>query len=168
MGIKAQMKIQQMAFMVIALFFFFALVGIFVLGFSFNSLNKKALAFEKEETISSIDVIASMPELSCSSKESFCIDEDKLKVMTLQKKEDYKDFWPVSSIKVYKVFPKQSSVIKCPAQDCNYSEVYSNDQKNTREYSSFISLCKTLKQNNYAYKRCEIAKLVLGVKSNEE
>jgi len=41
---KAQMKIQQMAFMLIAVMIFFALVGLLILTIGFSGLKEKATA----------------------------------------------------------------------------------------------------------------------------
>ena len=167
MAMRGQMKIQQMAFMVMALFFFFVLVGLFVLGFSLKNIDKTALELERGEALGSLKTISSMSELSCGSRRSFCIDEDRAIVMSRSSfREKYSDFWPVSSIKVYRVYPK-SRPVKCPAANCNYYEIFDNGQKNKREYSTFVLLCKMKSSGRYVYEDCSIGKLVVGVRSNE-
>lgn len=164
---KGQMKIQQMAFMILAVFLFFILVGLFFLNVSFRDLNKGAEQLYKDQAISSLEVIANMPELSYDSRESLTLDEDKLRIMSGNFSSAYEGFWPVASVKAYKVYPKIDKMIKCPALNCNYYEVYDSGQTSVKEYSTYVSICRKVKDVGYVYDRCEIGKLVVGVIVNE-
>jgi len=144
-----QMKIQQMAFMIIAVFFFFVLVGLFLLNVSFKDLKKNAGQLYQDQAISSLGVIADMPELNFNSQESLTLDEDKLNIMSGNFGASYDGFWPVASVKVYKVYPRFKKIIKCPAQNCNYFDVYDNGQKDIREYSTYVSICKKIGKDGY-------------------
>ncbi len=157
---KAQFKIQQMAFMILAVFLFFILIGLGFLSFQTKSLQGNYQQLQMDQAISSLQVLTDMPELSCGY---LCLDEDKLRVMS-RKSEQYAQFWPVASIKVYKVYPAFDSLIKCPTANCNYFEIYDSNQQNTQEYSTYISLCKRVKEQDNIYDKCEIGKLVVGVK----
>jgi len=163
MELKGQMKIQQMAFMIMAVFFFFILVGLFFLGISFRGVGESAQQLQKEQAISSLEVIADMPELNYDSGASMTLDEDKLRIMSGNFSEAYGDFWPVASIRVYKIFPKPESFLKCPSLNCNYFEVYDSGQGDVQEYSTYVSICKKVRESGYTYDRCEAGKLVLGV-----
>ncbi len=162
---RAQMKIQQMAFMIMAVFFFFILVGLFFLGISFRGVGESAQQLQKEQVLSSLEVIADMPELNYESGASMTLDEDKLRIMSGNFSEAYGDFWPVASIKVYKVYPRPDNFVKCPALDCNYFEIYDDGQKSVQEYSTYVSICKKVRESGYTYDKCEAGKLVLGVKN---
>ena len=144
--------------------FFFVLVGLFVIGYYLKSANANADTLLKEEALSSIKVISMMGELSCGSSEEYCLDEDKVKSMIGNQSNEYDDFWPVSSVKVYKVYPSFGSIVECPAVDCNYYEIYDGGQESFKEYAGFVSLCSKTRDGNYVYDDCEIAKLVVGVK----
>lgn len=165
---KGQMQIQQMAFMIIAVFFFFVLVGLFFLGIQFKDIRGDAAYLQKEQAISSLRVIADMPELNYGSSESMTIDEDKLKVMSRDFGENYDLFWPVASIEVYKIYPSFDEVKVCPGADCNYYELYNNNQSNIKTYSTYVSICENVKEKGSVYDKCEIGKLVVGVKIYEE
>jgi hypothetical protein len=160
---SGQMKIQQMAFMILAVFFFFILVGLFFLALEFRDVSKNSGELAKEQAISAIKVISDSEEFNCNSRETLCIDEDKLYAMSTL---NYNSFWPVSSIKVYKIYPAFNEVKKCPGTDCNYYEVFNNNQSKINEYSTFVSICKKVREFEYVYDKCEIGKLVVGVKSN--
>jgi len=159
-----QMKIMQMAFMIIAVFFFFVLVGLFVLGVAFKDVAKSSDDLKKEQAISSLEVIASMSEFSFDSRESMMLDEDKLMIMSGGEGEDYSDFFPVASLRVYKIYPAFEKEVKCPAVNCNYYDIYSDSgSENSLTYSSFVSICKRVKNFGSVYDSCEIGKIVVGV-----
>lgn len=165
---KAQMKIQQMVFMILAVFLLFIFVSLFFINWQFRDVKSGFEELNREEAISSLGVISDMSELNCDSGRKFCLDEDKVLIMSGDFGEKYNDFWSVGSIKIYRVYPSFTSQIKCPAINCNYFEVFDNNQSNTREFSTFVSLCKKLSENDFIYERCEIAKLVVGVKILED
>jgi len=167
-SLKGQMKIQQMAFMIVAVFFFFVLVGLFFLEIQFKDIKSGAAQLQKDQAISSLKVIADMPELNYNSRESMMIDEDKLKIISGNFGLDYDLFWPVASVGVYKVYPAFNEVKKCPGFGCNFYEIYNNEQKNVKTYSTYVSICKKMKEYGSVYDRCEVGKLVVGVKIYEE
>ncbi len=154
---RAQFQIQQMAFMIVAVVIFFVLVGMFFLVYQSRNLQGNYEQLQKDEAISSLSVLANIPELSCGS---LCLDLDKVEVMA---NKDYSDFWALGSVKVYQVYPESSSIVKCPAPNCNYWEVYDSGQKNIKEYSTFVSVCRKKSEQGSVYDQCEIGKLVLGV-----
>ena len=165
-GKVGQMKIQQMAFMLVAVFFFFALVGLFFIRFELKDIDAGADELNKVAAISSLEVIASMPELRYDGCEvELCLDEDKLKVMAGM---DYSRFWPVASVRVYKIYPRPDEFKKCPGGDCNYYEVWDNGQSNLRGYPTFVSVCKKVSDGGYIYERCDIAILEVGMKIYED
>jgi hypothetical protein len=158
---KAQTRIQQMAFMIVGLLFFFILVALFFLAWQYKSLRSGYELSQKDQAISSLKVISGMVELNCDSSREFCMDEDKLEIMS---KKDYSQIWPVASIRVLKVYPAFTRIIKCPAQGCNEYVIYDSGQSGTKEFSTYVSICKNLKENTFPYERCEIGKLLVGVK----
>ncbi len=156
-----QMKIQQMAFMLLAVFLFFILVGLFFLNVHLRGLHKNADQLYTEAAISSFQTLIYMPELTYYGQ-SNSLDEDKLRVMS-GKVLDYSEFWPVESIKVYKIYPSFQKEIKCPAIDCNYYDIYNSGQKNIHTVSTFVSICSRVNDAGFVYDKCEIGKLVVGV-----
>jgi ribosome-associated toxin RatA of RatAB toxin-antitoxin module len=78
--------------------------------------------------------------------------------------DSYAGFWPVASIKVYKVYPVFEQQIRCPLSNCTYFEIYDSGQNNIKEYSTFVSICKQVKVLSKKYQECEIGKLAVGVK----
>ena len=164
---RGQMKIQQMAFMLVGVFFFFMLVGLFLIRVQFGTITETVQRLEQESAIESLEVIASMPELDCNSVTSLCLDKDKIRILS-NEAFDYSDFWPVASIKIYLVSSEFETEILCPEVDCNYYEIFDNGQINKKEVSTFISVCETVTESGYVYENCEVGKLVVGVQIQEE
>lgn len=160
---RGQMKIQQMSLMILAVFLFFVLAGLFFLRIQFRGLKGDASHLQKEQSISSLEVIADMPELNYDSSDSMTLDEDKLRIMPGTLGDDYSSFWPVASIEVYRIYPKFDKIKECPGPDCNYYKIYDNGQKNKKTYSTYVSICKKVKESGSTYDRCKIGKLVVGV-----
>ena len=163
---KAQLKIQEMAFFLVAIVLFFILVGLFIFSIVFSNLSKSATAIAEDRTLSSITNLADSPEFSCG--EPNCVDSDKL--MALMQNSRYENFWPFSSLRVVKSsgFGKaEDEMIKCTTTnypDCDIFEVYDKNVANERAISNFVALCRVELENEFNYKKCEIAKLVAGTK----
>jgi hypothetical protein len=165
---RAQLKIQQMAFMLIAVTMFFALVGLFVLGITSGELKRTATSLEQEKASMLASKIANSPEFSCESAfnygESNCIDSDK--VMILKDKKAYQGFWGIADIQIIKIYPEQGKETECTQEnypDCNLIKVYSEDVKKSPYQYNFVSLCrKELSENKETYDKCEIAKILIS------
>lgn len=155
-----------MTFMIIAVFIFFVLVGVFFLGIQLNKVRGSVAQLQKEQAISSLQVIADMPELSWDSSETMTIDEDKAIVMSGSFGEAYGSFWPVASVKLYKISPTFDEPIKYPAPNYNYYNIYDNGQNGT-EFGAFVSICSRRKESGTPYDKCEVGKLVVGVIDHE-
>lgn len=156
-----------MVFMILAVFIFFILVGIFFLTVQMGGIRDSAAQLQKEQAISSIQVISDMPELSFDPTETMTIDEDKLRIMSGSFGDAYDSFWPVVSVEVYKIYPGFGEIIEYPLTNYNYYNVYDSGQASSHKESGFISLCEKRKEAGSVFDRCEIAKLVVGVKIYE-
>jgi len=102
---RGQYKIQQMAFMILAIFFFFVLVGIFFIGWQITGLKSDFSKLQEEKALSALKVIAGSTELNCEQSEDWCIDKDKL-VAYAENSYLYEDFWSAASIEVLMVYPR--------------------------------------------------------------
>ncbi len=167
---RGQMKIQQTAFMLIAVTLFFVLVGIFVLVFMFSGLRQSATLLEEENAMLLVTKLANSPEFACmssfgSSKLS-CVDADK--VMMLKEQIDkYSGFWGVAEIKIRKVYPTNGE--ECDFgnyPNCGVIELYSEDVNKLPAVSNFVSLCWKENSDSGIYAKCELARLM--VKSEDK
>jgi hypothetical protein len=160
---KADMKIQQMTFMILFVFIFFSFAGLFFISIQKGKIAENFNALQRESAISSVETISNMPELNCDSSRTLCLDEDKV-ITFASISKSYKNFWPVASISVRKVYPKIVKDIKCPAVNCSYYEIYNSGQNDTIKYGSFVSICKAVKSEGVIQQVCELGRLDLGVK----
>ena len=166
---KAQFKIQQMAFMLVAVFLFFILVALFWLGIQYRNINKQAIFLESEKAGFMSDFLSSSSEFSCTREQGEpCIDTDK--IMALKDRSMYKEFWPVAFITVRKLDgkPEEKECTNENYPDCNIYKVYEN---NKIEYKgsgigSYTALCRYEKISGYPTKICDIGKLIIGYETN--
>lgn len=149
---KSQLKIQEMAFVLLAVVFLGGILLLFLARFQFSSVQKTATELRELRTITMLRVIASMPELVCKG-ETTCIDQDKLNAFTKANlREKYEKLWQSSNIvniSIETVYPSQP----------NQRNVYTIYQKSTNQnkitYSTFVPLCVETQQKPV----CKIARI---------
>jgi len=155
---KGQLKIQQMAFMLLAVFLFFILVGLFYLGVRYKEIHEKATKLGEEKAGINALVLAESPEFSCGQ---YCVDSDRL--LALKNISAYNEFWPFASIRVIKISDgpeKECNLGNYP--DCNLFTIQDRKVSSSREASSFVALCRREKNEDYVYRKCEIGKVLIG------
>lgn len=158
---KSQLKIQEMAFMLMAVVILFIIAGLFFVTIKYREMYQTANLFKKEKTLSTVAKLADTAEFSCGKP--LCIDTDKLIVM--KNRKAYEGFWQLSSLSVVKVFPKQEKEIECREDNypnCNIFKVCDKQAENEETVSTFVSLCRKEKQGEYWYDKCELGKLIAG------
>lgn len=164
---KAQMKVQQMAFMLIAVTIFLVMAAMFILVIRFSSLRDTAGLLEEKNALLLVSKLADSPEFSCGSAfgtaMSNCIDMDK--AMALKGRlGDYSGFWGVSGIEIIKIYPESVINEECTLE--NYPDcgkiIIINSERGTG-ISNFASLCRKEQELNTSriYDKCEIGKMVV-------
>src|SRR3989338_978299 len=162
---RSQIKIQEMAFMLVAVVLFFALVGLFLFSIFYINMVKEANSLREFKTLSSVINLANSPEFNCVDLRANCVDEDKL--INLVDRNVYRNFCQFSSLRLIKNsdFNKtEDKIIKCnPGNypDCDEFIIYDKKVKNERLIQSHVALCRTEYKENY-YEKCEIGKLIAG------
>lgn len=154
-----------MAFMLIAITLFFALVGMFFLTIQFSKIKNTAGILEEKNALLLVTKLANSPEFLCG--ESFgtgkinCVDSDK--VMALRNSaEKYKDFWGVNNIEIRKIYPSYGGK-ECNAGSYPNCDIIKIDKGIiTSEYSNFVSLCRKESSEDKGFDKCEIAKLIVS------
>lgn len=161
---KAQMKIQETAFVLLAIVLLFSLVFMFYLRLHSSKLAKEAAELQQKQAISLLNKVAAMPELRCSESlssdfatEVLCIDEDKLESMTESFTEDYKNMWKgLREAKIVEIYP--ASEIK--KEFVLYKG--SGKEKEYRTYSTFVPLCK-MEHNGVGWYRCNVGMISITI-----
>lgn len=159
------MKIQQTAFVLIAVTMFFILIGMFFLNMQLSKMEDEATKEREREALTLVSRLANSPEFSCGSSfegesRGTCIDFDK--VMSLKDNiEEYEDFWEVEGIELVKVYPSEESRTECTREnypDCNKITII---ESNKTGKESFVSLCRKNDLGYYTKSNCEVGKLIV-------
>jgi len=165
-NLRSQMKIMEMSFMILALFLFFVMVGLFFLASYTTDLKNQANLLYRQGTINTLAALSKTPEFTCG--ESNCVDLDKiigLKDMVINNGA-YRDFWNIGSLKIVKVYPYLSGEQECinSINDaCNTITIKQKEAgKNEAVDSTFVSICRKEYKDNYVYDKCEIGRIVAG------
>jgi hypothetical protein len=163
---KGQMKIQQMAFVLMAIFIFFAIVGLFYFSVSTGSFRSDVEKIREQEAIESVRKISGTPEFAWTVYDcAACIDFDK--ILVLKEKASYKDFWKgVPYLKIERVYPRYESE-ECSRgvyPECNSITIIDSG-RNTITHSSFVALCRYDSGNGFD--RCELGKVIMGFETVE-
>jgi len=162
---RAQLKIQQMAFMLMAVTLFFVLVGMFVLVIKFSGLRESATELEEKNAMLLVTKLANSPEFSCGkvfeSAKINCIDADK--VMVLKENIDkYTDFWgEKTNVEIRKIYPK-GDIICTRGNYPNCHIINLQSKKIPAEHSNFVSLCRKESFEGEIYDKCELAKIMVS------
>ncbi len=157
---RSQMKIQQMAFMLMAVFIFFILAGLFWLSIEYVQIHKQATQLEEERAIYAASFLASSAEFSCGA---YCIDTDRLLVLKDVQAYDKYNFWPYAYIEIRKI--GNEAEILCTRgsyPDCNYYNVYNQGKKSTAGPRSYVALCRRERFEDELYTKCELGFLIIG------
>ncbi len=162
---KGQLKIQQMAIMLLAVTLFFALAGMIILATQFSNLKERATIIEADNAKLLVSKIASSPEFSCG--ESFgtgmssCIDADK--VINLRnniENYDYGGFWKVDGIEIKTIYPENQG-IECTMMNYPDCDSITLIKSNGTGVSNFVSLCGKRNINGKIYDKCALAKIIV-------
>lgn len=164
---QAQMKIQQMSFLLLAVFIFFALVGMFILSIRMSGMKESATKLQEENAMLLVSKVANSPEFSCGlaygrSEKTDCIDADKV-MMLKQNINKYSDFWGVESIEIMKIYPSARNIECTPVNypNCNVIRLGSSSGYGV---SNFVALCRKEVYRNKIQDRCELAKIIVRYK----
>ena len=161
---KAQIKIQQMIFMLMAIFILFVLIGLIALSSKLSNLKKTATELEGQNALTLVSHLANSPEFYCGNsygnQKSDCVDLDK--VMALKENiGNYNDFWGVSNIEIRKI---PNSNVECTDEnypECDYIDLFG---KGTIGISKgvFVSICYKKINGNSIANKCDIGKIIVS------
>jgi hypothetical protein len=162
---EAQMKIQQMSFMLLGVFLFFGLVGMIILTVKFSDMKQSATDLEEQNAILLVTKLANSPEFACGetfgTQKTDCIDEDKV-MMLRENIGKYADFWGVSNIEIRRIYPKNMG-IECTALNYPKCDTIRLINKSALGFdkSNFVALCRKEKYKENIVNVCEMAKIIV-------
>jgi hypothetical protein len=145
---KAQLKIQETAFMLLALAFLFVLIFIFYSNIQVKQLYSEKNKLQSEKAITLLQKLSAMPEFSCMKGN--CIDFDK--VIAMKNVSGYDSLWKgLSSIRIRTLYPNATLIT-----------IYEKGRKDIT-YSAYFPLCRTMYQDGYVWQDCDLAKLLVSI-----
>lgn len=148
-SLRAQVKIQEMAFVLLALALLAGIVFIFVLRFQAGNIEKSGELVKQAEAISLLEKIASLPELNCE-KGKICIDYDKASIASQNQDKLRSLFQNIKKAQIRKINSNEQMII--------YQLGAGNET-----YSTFISICSQNKIGTSFEWSCEIGQLELTI-----
>lgn len=167
------MKIQQMAFMLMAIVLFFVLVGLFFFMFKYSGIKEDATIIEEENAALLASKIANSPEFSCGdafgTTKVNCVDGDKL--IALKKNiAKIRNLWGVgiTGITIIKIYPEEKN------EECNLGNYPNCNRISLGEgsegfsASNIVSLCRKEFFDGESYDKCEIARILIKYKDWRE
>jgi hypothetical protein len=150
-----QYQIQQMAFMILAIFFFFVLVGLFFAGWQYSNMKRGFFESQEKKAMSALKTISDSTELNCKDNTPWCIDKDKL-IAFSESSHLYQNYFSVASIEVLIVYPfrnnlffesdspkLQKQIIDCPG---DYGDKTGDGFNNRPIYSASVIYSFTANQ----------------------
>jgi hypothetical protein len=161
---KAQMKIQQMMFMILGVTFLFILVGVFFLAIRLSTLKQTATTLGEESAKLLVSKLANSPEFSCENAfgaKTSCVDFDK--VMALKDIDEYSNFWGATKIEIRKIFPSGNTT--CTFENypnCEIISILDRKINSLPPSTNFISLCRKERTDRIIYDKCELALLMVS------
>lgn len=161
---KGQIKIQQMAIVLVGFAIFFALVSVFFFSFNLSSVEDAALAARQAQAQQRVLALAGSPEFSWTLDDcASCVDLDK--VIALKNATYRSGLWgsTIALVQIRQLYPvaseRECTSTTYPA--CSTTTLYRDSAPYTSE-EAFVALCRYDAEQG---KQCVLGKLLLGVKS---
>ena len=161
---KAQIKIKQMAFMLIAITIFFSMIGMFFIMIRMGSYENKVNQLRQQNAALLVSKLANSPEFSCGEafggKRSNCVDFDKVWAL----KNDiwkYNDFWGVSNIELKIIHSVKSYRAECT--EANFPQcgniLLVNGPQTGYDVSTYVTVCRKEIIGDHTQDVCNLGKL---------
>ena len=161
---KGQMKIQEMAFVLLAIIIFFAMVSLVYLSMRLTGI-REDVGFQREQAARElVRKLSDIPEFSWSAC-SGCVDADK--VLALKSRRSYEGLWDVDYLMVEKIYPN-STKRECNSAnypDCTTITIINNTKQIGTPTSAFIALCRF--DSSLDYTKCELGRIYASAKAIE-
>jgi hypothetical protein len=159
---RGQLKIQQMAFVLVAIMIFFTMAALFYFSIRSAGLQEDVETLREEEVIETVRKMSGTAEFSwgveggCSN----CIDLDK--ILMLKERDSYKGFWKnIVLLQVVRVYPTYEGE-ECTREnypDCDTITLVEED-KSFRGHKAFVAMCRY--EESLGANKCELGKIVMA------
>ena len=164
---KGQLKIQQMAFILVALMIFFSIVTLLYFSIRLANLREDVELLREQEVIETVRKMSGTAEFAFTAEDcSACIDLDK--VLMLKERPSYKGFWKnIALLQIARVYPFYGNEIECTRQNypnCDKITIV-EENKGLIGHSAFVALCGYDK--SFSTNKCELGKIIMAFETIE-
>lgn len=158
---KGQMKIQEMAFVLVAIMIFFAIVAVAYASIRITSLKESAADLRAQDANEMARRISSIGEFNfpeCGN----CIDLDKALALK-GKMTQYKGFWSIDYLRIEIIYPERSKreCTKANYPDCT-DMTFINNSVGTPSVA-YVALCRQDLEKGL-HEKCELGRVYVGAK----
>lgn len=143
-----EMKMQEMAFVLLAFALLAALVFIFFIKFQSGSIAAEAEELNYKRALSLRDKISSLPEMKCARIN--CIDKDKAEILEGKISKDL--FQGLNSVRIISIYPEKDEIV-----------IYDSGKDVGRNYPTYVNLCEQKKIGSTFDYDCGLALLLVGI-----
>jgi len=160
---RGQMKIQEMAFVLVAFIVFFALVLLFYVAFRGSTLKQEAKELEESKAMELVQKLSSSPELNYAGC-SKCLDFDK--ALVLKNEASYRNFWQIDYLRIERVYPFGNAAECTTANypNCNSITIKSSGKDFGIPSWAFVALCRQ-EFIEGGYTKCELGRIYASGKA---
>lgn len=157
------MKIQQMAFVLVAIIIFFAMVSLFYFSIRVADIQKGAVSLKEDEAKELVRKLSSTPEFSWTATDcASCIDLDK--TILLKNRNTYSGFWNLDYLAIEKVYPAgQGECTRLSYPNCNTITILNKTSTYGSPAWAYVALCRHEIAKS-AYVKCELGRIYAGGK----
>ncbi len=164
---KGQLKIQQIAFVLVAFILLFGLVLTFYVSIRLSSLREDVNQLRHEQAQTLVLRLAGSPEFSWTVDDcASCIDLDKTFILS-NRSATYRSLWGsnLALLRIQRVYPGVTKETECSSSnypDCTRITLVETDSDYTTD-ESFVALCRVDEQSGA--RTCTLGKIIMGVTS---
>lgn len=153
---RGQIKIQEMAFVLLGIIFFLVLVGLFYFAFRSASLKENVQELRDSEAKEIVLAMTANPELGWLADDCIsCIDFEKAVLM--KNRPGYEKFWNLKYLAIEKLYPYGSG--ECTLSNMNScGKITILGSLTGSPAWAFVSLCRQ-DENSAKGIRCELARI---------
>jgi hypothetical protein len=158
-GKRGQLKIQEMAFVLVAIMIFFAIVALFYLSVRVQNLKGSVEEQRDDEAKALVRKLAESPEFSLTTEEcSSCIDFDK--IIALKDRKEYQSFYPFDYLAIKIIGTNKNG--ECTREnypECSSLTLIKKSEDFGTPIGAFVALCRQEFFGQDKYIKCGLAKI---------
>lgn len=133
-----------MAFMLVAVFILFSMVGLVYVSITSSQIDSETKALRNQEAVESVKKLSGTAEFAFKSGGdcSSCIDLDK--TLMLKERSQYKNFWNFDYLMIEKVYPNETEreCTKTNYPECNKITIIDSNDKKIVTKTTFVTLAR--------------------------